>query len=96
MSEVTPYTAEEVGALSRGTVRYALFRRRTGNAEEKHLKIINYYDLRITKYNLAWSEFSDSWDLSKENHLDIVSGHIVYQYKEEAKSLFNDDGSLKE
>lgn len=96
MSEVLVYTADEVKAIPRSAVRYALFRRRSGNPEDKHLKIIDYYEPRLTKYNLAWSDFSDAWDLSKENHLDIVSGHVVYIYKEDAKSLFNEDGSLKE
>lgn len=96
MNEVTAYTADEVQAIPRRDVRYALFRRRNGLPDEKHWKIINYYDIRVSKYGLQWSDFSDTWDLSKDNHLDIVSGHIVYLYKEESKSLFNEDGTLKE
>lgn len=89
-------TSEEIAALPRSIVRYALFRRRSGTPEEKHWKIINYYEPRITKYGLSWVDFSDLWDLSKENNLDIVSGHIVHLYKEESSSLFNEDGTLKE
>lgn len=96
MSETLAYTADEVKALSRSSVRYALFRRRSGLPDAKHLAVINYYAPRIEKYNLQWSDFSDMWDLSKDNHLDIVSGHVVYIYKEESKSLFNEDGTLKE
>lgn len=96
MSEIQALTAEQVKAIPRGTVRYALFRRRSGLPSDAHWAIINYYAPRIEKYNLQWSEFSDVWDLSKENHLDIVSGHVVYIYKEESKSLFNEDGTLKE
>lgn len=96
MNEITAYNEDEVKAIPRGQVRYAFFRRRTGNPEEKHIKIVKYYEPRIERYNLQWSEFGDVWDLSKDNHLDIVSGHVVYLYKEDLKTLFNEDGTLKE
>lgn len=96
MDDVQAYTEEEVRAISRGKARYALFRRKIGIPDVEHWKIINYYAKRVDRYNLQWSEFGDVWDLSKDNHLDIVSGHIVYLYKEDAKSLFNEDGTLKE
>jgi hypothetical protein len=89
-------TEPEIAALSRREVRYALFRQRTGNPELKHLAILNWYLPRVESYGLAWVDFSDTWDISKENNLDIVSGHIVYLFKEENKTLFNADGSLKE
>jgi hypothetical protein len=96
MNDIQPLLAEEIGALPRSTVRYALFRRKSGVPDEAHWKIINYYEPRVLKYGLIWSDFSDVWDLSKENNLDIVSGHIVHLYKEESSSLFNEDGTLKE
>ena len=96
MSDVTPFSAEEVGALPRGTIRYALFRRRTGAPDEQHWKIINYFEPRLKQYGLAWADFSETWDLSKDNPLDVVSGHIVHMYKQENTSLFNEDGTLKQ
>ena len=90
------YTQEQIRQLPRGTVRYACFRQRSGNPESDHNSILEYYVPRIVKYGLNFSEFGDSWDISKDNNLDIVSGHIIHLYKEEAKTLFNEDGSLKE
>lgn len=95
MNDIEPLTAEEIAALPRSTVRYALFRRRTGSPNDVHWKIINYFEPRLVRYGLVWADFSDTWDLSKENNLDVVSGHIVHLYKEESSSLFNEDGTLK-
>ncbi len=95
-TQAIDFTPDEIKLLPRGTVRYAIFRLRSGVATSEHYRILNYYIPRLNKYNLDVSDFSDTWDISKENNLDIVSGHIVHLFKEEAKSLFNEDGTLKE
>jgi len=89
-------TPEQIQSMPRGDVRYALFRMQTGTAIDEHKEILEYFIPRLIKYNLKPEEFSESWDISKTCNIDIVSGHIIHQYKEESKSLFNEDGSLKE
>lgn len=89
-------TAEEITALPRGQVRYALFRQRSGNPEPEHLAILNWYIPRIEEYGLQWADFGDVWDISTKCNIDVVSGHQVYLYKQANKSLFNADGTLKE
>jgi hypothetical protein len=87
---------QEISELPRGTVRYACFRNRSGNPDAEHLSILNWYIPRIERYGLSWDAFGDTWDISKTNNLDIMSGHQVFLIKEENKSLFNADGTLKE
>lgn len=89
-------TADEIGNLPRSAVRYALFRGRSGNPDKEHQDILDYYKSRLDKYGLILAEVGEHWDISKSNNLDIVSGHTIHLYKEETKSLFNTDGSLKE
>jgi hypothetical protein len=96
MQDVINFTPEQINSLPRGEVRYTLFRLRAGNPEQSHYQILNHFIPRLNRYNLAISEFSETWDISKTGNTDIVSGHVVHLFKEEAKSLFNEDGTLKE
>lgn len=93
---ILPLTAEQILGAPRSQVRYALFRCRTGNPEAPHLAVLGFFQPRLEKYGLLMEDFSEAWDVSKTNHTDIVSGHVVHLYKEDLKSLFNPDGTLKE
>lgn len=88
-------TPDAIKALPRSQVRYACFRQRAGVPDAEHISILNYYIPKIAQYGLQWGDFSEAWDISKDNNLDIVSGHIVRMYSASISSLFNADGSLK-
>ena len=93
---VEPLCLEAMMGIPRSAVRYALFRCRTGNPDDSHRAILGFYEPRLSKYGLLIEDFSEVWDVSKSNPTDIVSGHVVHLYKEDLKSLFNPDGTLKE
>ena len=93
---VEALSLEEIRQLKRSDIRYALFRCRTGNPEDSHKAIFGFYEPRLTKYHLDMLDFSELWDVDKKDPTNIVSGHIVHMYHEDMKSLFNEDGTLKE
>lgn len=93
---IEPLGLEAMMSTPRSAIRYALFRCRTGNPDPCHLAILGFYAPRLDKYGLLIEDFSDAWDVSKSNPTDIVSGHVVHLYKEDLKSLFNPDGTLKD
>lgn len=88
-------TKEDILALPRQEVRYALFRNRTGNPDSSHKAIWDYYAPRLSKWGLDPSSFSTTWDISKLSNDDVVSGHIIGVYQEDLE-IFNPDGTLKD
>ncbi len=93
------YTVEDIKAMKRSDIRYALFSAARGaETTGKNKKIIAFFDALRIKTGFEWHEFSDpkGWDISKDDVTAIVSGHIVRQYHQElTSSLFTEDGILR-
>lgn len=80
----------------RSKLRYALFAVKGGTATEEHKKVWESYEKLIGGWGLDLDGFPAKWDLQKEDPLNVVSGHIVYLYRVDEETLFNDEGQLKE
>ena len=92
-----PIVVTPISGMNRGDIRYALFRVKNGNPEEKHQKIYDYYKPRLDKMGMTPEDFGVKWDIKKEDTGAIVAGAMVAVYNEDIhSSLFNDEGVLKE
>lgn len=86
-----------VAELKRSEIRYAIFRCRSGNPEEHHLDIYNYYGEKLKPHGLDFTTFTTLWDVDVNDPTIIVSGIGLTPLKEKIdSSLFNEDGSLKD
>lgn len=80
-------THETIINITRSNLRYALFRVRSGNPDDSHNEIYNYFKPRLNNYKLEIKDFSEEWDLDKVDPRNIISGHVVRLHNEELKSL---------
>lgn len=66
--------------MTRGQIRYALFRCKAGTPEQTHLDVLNKYQGELVELGMTIDQFTTDWDVSKEDSGHIVTGHLVRHY----------------